>query len=189
MDYFISDTHFYHHNVIQYSNRPFANALEMNDALICNWNAVVKPDDRVFHLGDVGFCSVVKLHEILDRLNGRIHLIKGNHDHKTVGKDAALQRRFVWVKDYHEESIDGQFVVMAHYPILEWNRAHRGSLMLHGHCHGSRDADNVALRRLDVGVDSFCKNGYSPRSFKEVAAELLPKPMQTHHGRNEDAQP
>ena len=48
-----SDTHFFHNRIIQYEDRPFANAMEMNEQMIERWNSVVRKDDLVYHLGDV----------------------------------------------------------------------------------------------------------------------------------------
>ncbi|GAG15408.1 unnamed protein product, partial [marine sediment metagenome] len=53
----------------------------MNEGLIKNWNSVVETSDIVYHLGDFGFGSTPILRELLDRLNGNVILIKGNHDH------------------------------------------------------------------------------------------------------------
>lgn len=76
----VSDTHFWHENIIKYCNRPYANAQEMNEDLIAKWNARLKENDIVWHLGD--FCFGCKEHitEIVPRLNGRINLVLGNHD-------------------------------------------------------------------------------------------------------------
>ena len=52
LTYWISDLHFWHANIIKYCSRPFDNAFQMNEALVENWNAKVKPGDTVFHLGD-----------------------------------------------------------------------------------------------------------------------------------------
>ena len=57
MDYFISDLHFGHRNVIRYCNRPFDTVSEMNAGIIENWNNVVTDKDRVFVVGDVALCG------------------------------------------------------------------------------------------------------------------------------------
>lgn len=95
MDWVISDTHFYHTNIIKYCDRPFANAEEMDETIIHNWNSVVKPDDFVWHLGDFAFGkgSIERIEEYVKRLNGKIMLIRGNHDRETK---SWYQRRGIW---------------------------------------------------------------------------------------------
>jgi len=93
MRYFTtSDTHFGHGRIIEYSNRPFKSAFEMNEKLIANWNMRVKPEDTVFFLGDFCFRTDNETSEQLGgagkekadfwikRLNGNIIFVKGNHD-------------------------------------------------------------------------------------------------------------
>ena len=76
----ISDTHFGHENIIQYHNRPFANAELMDECIADNWNSVVSDDDIVYHLGDVYLgASLVSI----GSLKGRKRLILGNHDNGT----------------------------------------------------------------------------------------------------------
>lgn len=76
----IADTHFDHKNIISFEHKyrgHFKDVKEMNEAIVDNWNKIVKPEDTVFHLGDVVFghdLSIVK------RLNGHKNLIFGNHD-------------------------------------------------------------------------------------------------------------
>ncbi|MEM9701635.1 MAG: metallophosphoesterase, partial [Planctomycetota bacterium] len=82
--FFTSDTHFGHANVIKNCDRPFADVGEMDEALIANWNAVVGPKDVVYHLGDFAFRAKRKPREYLARLNGTVHLVKGNHDEETL---------------------------------------------------------------------------------------------------------
>ena len=77
--FFTSDSHFNHENIIKFCNRPFDSLDEMNDALTENWNAKVKPDDTVFHLGDFSWGGSGSWKSARERLNGHIILIKGNH--------------------------------------------------------------------------------------------------------------
>ncbi|MBQ4059987.1 MAG: metallophosphoesterase, partial [Lachnospiraceae bacterium] len=82
--FFTSDTHFYHSNIINFCGRPFKNVEVMNETLIANWNSVVGPDDIVFHLGDFCLGGSAEWTNILNRLNGKIYLIVGNHDIKNL---------------------------------------------------------------------------------------------------------
>ena len=82
MIYLTSDQHFNNYNILKYQadTRPFGSVAEMNEALIRRWNSVVKPDDTVYVLGDFIMGVAEKAQDILDRLNGNIKLIRGNHD-------------------------------------------------------------------------------------------------------------
>lgn len=153
----------------------------MNEALINNWNSVVKPGDRVYHLGDVCFMQPEDSKRLLARLNGQIFLIKGNHD-----RDNFLTKchdAFVWVKDYFELYVGKQKIILSHYPFMTWNKSHHGSWHLHGHCHGSLPDDSHALR-IDVGVDC---HGYRPISFDEIGTLMSKKSFKPidHHGRED----
>lgn len=174
-DFVVSDTHFGHGNVIRYSKRPFEHADEMDEAMVHLWNKKVPPGATVYHLGDVGFLKKDRLQVLLKRLNGNIRLIFGNHDRKLRSWKDVLSR-FEWAKDYHEaETEDGRKVVMCHYPLATWNKAHYGAWMLHGHCHGTLKGGE-RLRRLDCGVDTRYELNstqwtpmYEPYSYAEIA--------------------
>ena len=84
MNFYISDTHFGHQNIIRYDNRPFSTADEMDEVLIDRWNDVVSDEDTVYVLGDFSWHREEKTLEILDSLSGRKVLIKGNHDTRTI---------------------------------------------------------------------------------------------------------
>ena len=84
----ISDTHFDHANILNFTDkvgkptRNFADVEEMNETMIANWNSVVKPGDKVYHLGDVLFGNRKQewMAKNFPRLNGQKRLIVGNHD-------------------------------------------------------------------------------------------------------------
>ena len=166
--FFTSDPHFGHTNVIKYCNRPYASADEMDEGLIANWNSVVQSDDRVIILGDVFFCRPERAASILSRLNGSKELVYGNHD-KRLRSEPKVKKMFNRIHpELHTETIDGIMVVMCHFPLLTWERSHRGSFHLHGHCHGKVEFD-PNFRRLDVGVDPC---GYTPISWRAVKSKL-----------------
>ncbi len=132
----------------------------MNDELVRRWNAVVTPDDTVFHLGDVSFGTLNKTEHILHALNGRKFLVPGNHDDGLLGKKR-FRACFTGVLDPIFQAllaVPGQekpvMVVLSHFPLLSWNRMNHGSWHLHGHSHGGFPFNGL-VRRLDVGVDCW----------------------------------
>jgi calcineurin-like phosphoesterase family protein len=82
----ISDTHFNHANILNFKDfsgnkvRPFESVEEMNETMIERWNEVVKPGDKIYHLGDVFFGPKDWIENNWHRLNGKKRLIVGNHD-------------------------------------------------------------------------------------------------------------
>jgi len=82
----ISNTHFNHKNIINYSNRPFKTVEKMNEILIKNWNAKVRKEDIVIHLGDFALGNEEEIRNIKNELNGTIILLKGNHDNTITKK-------------------------------------------------------------------------------------------------------
>ena len=141
--FFTSDTHFHHSNIIKYCGRPFSSSEEMDEVLISNWNKTVGKKDIVYHLGDFAFLkgenSQKAFYSLKDRLNGNIVFIKGNHDH--------YPPTLRWF-DLFELKINKQHIVMCHYPMMTWNKAHYGSFHLFGHVHGSfQDKDFLLTKR------------------------------------------
>lgn len=182
--WFTSDTHYNHANIIKYSNRPFSTVEEMNEELITRHNSLVKHNDNVFHLGDFYFGKASSASKILSRLNGKQHLIAGNHDEK-IRLSEEFSKHFEWIKDYFElrvfdkESNSRQLIIMCHYSFRVWNRSHHGSWSLYGHSHGNLYDDPHSLS-MDVGVDV---NNYFPVSYdqvKERMKEKVFKPVDHH---------
>lgn len=183
----MSDPHFYHNNVIKYSNRPFSNIEEMNGTLLKNINNTVGVDDELYILGDFIFGNPTKAEAILSQIKCQNkHYIFGNHD-ETM-HDARISKFFKSMSYYQEIYIEDkdapkgrQMICLMHYPVLEWNRAHRGAWMLHGHCHGNlilpESLKNARIK--DVGVD--CIN-YKPISYEEIKILFKNKEDIKHHG-------
>lgn len=165
--WFTSDTHFGHRNIITYANRPFASVEEMDEALVDRWNERVRPGDLVYFLGDFTMRRAVVAREILSRLHGEIHAVRGNHDRSAC----AIRDRFASFQDYLQVTVGGQVIVCFHYAMRIWDKAHRGAWHLYGHSHGSLPDDPHA-RSMDVGVDC---NDYYPFSFDEIARHMEKK--------------
>jgi calcineurin-like phosphoesterase family protein len=184
--WFCSDHHFWHENIIKYAKRPFKNAEEMNRELIARHNSVVAPNDMVYILGDFAFSKdPAEVIKVIKRLNGQKFYVFGNHDRIMTGRDVTqcFNRAIhgfheIYVPD--DEVIGGkQHVVLCHYPMISWNKAHRGSIQLFGHEHGNLShIENH--QQLDVGVDCW---DYYPVSYQQVKKKLatLPKRTISHH--------
>lgn len=170
MIYFTSDTHFGHDNIIRLANRPFSSVEEMNETLIARWNMVVKPGDQVYHLGDFALkISAAAALKILDRLNGAIHFIAGNHDDVAY----SLRHEFESYRAYHELKVGEQKIVLFHYPIRSWNGIFKGSWQLYGHVHGLLPGFG---KSMDVGGDV---HNFNPLSFDEVEEMMDGVPLAT----------
>ena len=78
--WFTSDTHFNHQRIIELSDRPFQTLEEMNRELILRWNALVTPDDTIYHLGDFALGRTAEWPIVCQQLNGYKVLTLGNHD-------------------------------------------------------------------------------------------------------------
>lgn len=161
-----SDTHFGHANIIRYCKRPFANAPDMDAALIKRWNAVVRPEDKVYHLGDLTLGDGRIARKILSRLNGEIHILgyDFHHDARWLksynsykGESPIIIEPHIVVLDYADaRSITDEHIVLCHFPLSEWPQKHHGSYHFHGHTHGIFSQPG---RCIDVGVDS---HDYAP---------------------------
>lgn len=175
--FFTADTHFNHGNIIKYCKRPFTTTWEMNEAIIANWNAVVRPDDTVYHLGDFAFYKKGDYTKILSKLNGNIHLVIGNHDRGPILKDP----RFKSVKPLDTIVVNNQTIVVCHYAMRTWNKSHWGAWQLYGHSHGTL-TDLPGVLATDVGVD---RRGFTPVHFDTLRLEMLVKEDERkamHHG-------
>lgn len=183
--HFTSDMHIGHKNIITYSQRPFKDVQEMNEALIENWNAKVQTKDIVWNLGDFSFQPYKEFKQTLRRLNGEINLVLGNHDKMIIENREELLKEGLLnsIQDYKELKYQGERMVLFHFSCRVWNGSHKGNIHLYGHSHGSLPPHG---RSVDIGVD--CKeitSEYRPISFKEVLKYMEKKEIAVldHHGR------
>lgn len=137
----ISDTHFGHDNIIDYCGRPFKDGMSMAFAIRDNWNALVKPQDKVYHLGDVymGWRSGQAPEDFLRSLNGHKRLILGNHDN---GKDQNLLHSFEKIDVWRMFPEFGLLLthVPVHPSVLEKGKTGQNKekitlVNVHGHIH------------------------------------------------------
>ena len=170
---FTADHHFGHEN-IKYCDRPFKDAHHMNVELTERWNKVVRPDQTVFHIGDFAFRGKDARH-YLDVLNGKVILIRGNHDKPKNDQffhDAHDLAEVVINKD--------QRIIMFHYAMRVWNHSFRGSWMIHGHSHGTLPP-TMDRKIQDVGVDVW---NFAPISYPQLAATMALHNHETLEGED-----
>ena len=171
-----SDQHFQNRNIwakYETSTRPFNSQGEHDAMMIHHWNSVVSPDDLVFVLGDFIMGAADGVQPILNRLNGKIYLIKGNHDTDSkIEQYRHYPEKVVSIEDYMILYYKGKFIVMNHYPTMGdsvknnhlkndgWKNAteffgqnYDDCIYLYGHVHGNapRDMKNHCYH---VGVDT-----------------------------------
>lgn len=156
--FFISDTHFGHGNILNFrdkedkSIRPFANVEEMNEALIENWNKVVRPQDKIYHLGDVAIPR--KGLDCLAKCNGDKILVRGNHDIfrlKDYTKYFRDVRGYVVLENY----------LASHIPVHPDSKG-RFKKNIHGHLHTNNLADDFYI---NVSVEQI---NFTPISWDEI---------------------
>lgn len=185
MLYFVSDSHFGHFNVIRYSSRPYDTVEEMDSALINNWNRIVKPEDTVWHLGDVAFYKdFYQLTELFASLNGNINIVLGNHDRliENNREDLLSSGLIKSIQPYAEVKTNKQLIVLFHYGCRVWRNSHHSSILLYGHSHGSLPPWG---KSVDVGVDSKeITQDYRPVSLDEVLTYMEKRSVAKadHHG-------
>ena len=159
--WFTSDIHFKHRNIIPYCLRPYDDVNEMNEAIIKQWNSQVKPEDEVWMIGDFSINKKSTLDKrLVSILNGKKHIILGNHDtgfntlhnnkdcvdtHVKIAKKY-LEAGWVFVDIIKYMMLkDGTHVVITHLPpdngydsrYSEFKLANNPAFnYVHGHLHG-----------------------------------------------------
>ena len=171
MNWFTSDEHFNHENIIKYCSRPFESLGEMNVALIERWNETVKKEDTVYVVGDVFLGDAGAGAELVRNLHGRKVLIRGNHDrsHRTMleaGFEEVWQRKTI-------DLVDGRRALLCHKPLPE-SVIQQVDLQIHGHRHSGPIVNG---KRVNVCVDLW---DYRPVSEEEIIALRLGSPRPDH---------
>lgn len=180
----ISDTHFGHTNSWEKFKladgctplRPFTSTEEMDETMIDNWNRVVSPNSKVYHLGDVVINK--KYLHLISRLNGKKRLIRGNHDifTDTDYRNAGFEQ--IWgVKVFDK-------FIMSHIPLHPESITSRFRVNVHGHYHANRVmqprgfnvktgevlySDKPDPRYLCVCVE---QTNFTPLSFDEIEERI-----------------
>lgn len=167
----VSDTHFGHANIIRFCGRPFASVEEMDAVMVAQWNECVRPNDTVWHLGDVAFhYDEAELYRLLQSLHGRKHLILGNHDDPT---SRSLQHGFETINAWRQVASRG--VILSHFPLHPscLNKYQDGVAIgvrnIHGHIHEKLVHDGARLDQQYINA-SVEHTGYAPILLDELVA-------------------
>jgi calcineurin-like phosphoesterase family protein len=169
--WFTADSHYGHANIIKYCKRPWKTAYEMDEALVANWNRVVRPEDVVYHLGDFAFKSALAVAEYRKRLNGRICFVEGNHDKATWEAYQQDKSLFEWYrKETSKISINNKEFFLVHTASRVWDKSHIGTVHLYGHSHGTLCEDPFSLS-MDVGIDAWAQKCRYKRKAQESASD------------------
>lgn len=168
--WFTSDSHFFHENILKFTGndgeriRPeWSSADEMNWDMVERWNAVVKPQDKVWHLGDVAFKTVEKAGELdalLANLHGHKRMLVGNHDNL---QSEVLRRHFEKIELWKGFSKQG--FTCSHIP-LRLDSLRDGAVNVHGHIH-----QNIMAEKGYVNVCVEVRN-FTPVHMDEVIADV-----------------
>lgn len=176
MIYLTSDLHFNHVNILKYEpvNRPFETLEEMNETLIANWNAKVSAEDTVYVLGDLAMGTVEASRACIERLNGKIILIRGNHD--SPKRIKMYEELGIEVHDIYYLPYKGRYFILCHFPIASEEfikmviQDNSEVVNLYGHVHGNAPKGYVN-GTFHVGVDT---NDLAPISIQEVWEQCWP---------------
>ena len=173
--FFTSDTHFGHHNMCKFIDyegnrvRPFDSCEECDELMIQNWNKVVRPQDKVYMLGDLVMDRNYG-DKIMPRLNGKKCLIRGNHDLFKLSWYA------LWFYDvrgcYNLDSF-----LLTHIPVHCDSKA-RFKMNLHGHLHRGlvykHNKNNIITKIPDPWYRNVCMdaNNYQLIPYEQIQHEF-----------------
>lgn len=158
--WFSSDTHFCHDRAFLYEPRGFKSVQEMNEAIVERWNSVVAPDDEVYLLGDVMLNDNEAGMEYLKKLNGKISIMRGNHDtNSRIKLYGSADNVIDWGLYAQVVNINGYNFYISHYPTMTSNLDNdaplkRHVINLYGHTHQKDNFYQDIPFMYHVGMDS-----------------------------------
>lgn len=177
MNYYISDTHFLHENIIRHDAnngcRKFSSIEEHDDLIILNINKVVTPKDNLYFLGDISWGKPDETVELLNKINcHNLFAIRGNHDR--VLKDGKVKKLFQGIYDIKQIEDNGRQVILCHFPLMMWSGQHRGVCHLYAHLHNTKEEADYQgfLKELDKRIEVRDGDRYKPLQAYNVGCML-----------------
>jgi calcineurin-like phosphoesterase family protein len=184
-----SDQHFNHKNIIKYCDRPWNSGHDengemiitdedvgkMNQDMIDRWNSVVSPEDTVYHLGDFALGDRKKIPELRSKLNGKIHLVLGNHDFFHIN-DKNKYRDVVdffyksgFERVYDKPVLLDNFMILSHEPLM-WVK--EPIFNIFGHIHQTDTFKTISKNGCCVCVERWDYTPVSLDTIKEMYENL-----------------
>lgn len=169
---FIADTHFDDSGIIKFEDRPFSSVENMNNAMIQMWNAYVKPQDTVWHLGDFIWndgkwddtCKD-RIKEISSQLNGTKNLVMGNHD-KALSVRDWMELGFNTVYDI--PVLYKGFYILSHEPV--YVNENMSYVNIYGHVHGNPNYKDYSRNGCCICVE---RTNYTPVNFYSIRDRIM----------------
>lgn len=174
-NFFASDYHFGHNNIMKYDSRPFKDIDHHDNCIIDNHNSIVSPDDNFYFLGDFALTDSRYIRSTMARLNGNKFFIKGNHDKNDTIK--AYEKNGTYLGEQKKINIDGQAIILNHFAMRVWDKSHKGSYHLYGHNHGGLESDPYG-KSMDVCI---ILNNYYPFEWVDIKRILDKREIIVHH--------
>lgn len=193
--FFWSDLHLRHNRDFIYAPRNFRDVREAEHTILQRWREKITANDIVFLLGDTvfGMNGEEYLNDLFYKLPFKeLFIMPGNHyagykqvfnemaqnQHETTINLDTTGKLIHFIPNYLEIFVNGQPIVLSHYPILSWNGHSKGAWHLYGHVHNNLKHD--LGKAIDVGVE----NCPYPIDFNDIAKIMKDKEIQKvdHHG-------
>lgn len=186
----------WHHNpswdIPIWKRRGFESVQEHDEAIVKNWNSKATDKTIGFLLGDImfGMGGSKEFMSLMRQLKfHRLFVMSGNHhagfkqvfdeiDSNTLYVDGNYSKEVIFVPNYLEAYINGQPIVMCHYPVLSWNGAGKGSWMLFSHVHGSLGNSELGRMYLNNGgynLEVSVEATKFPLTYGEIGAIMKTK--------------
>ena len=178
--------------------RGYNSSAEHDEGLIANWNSKANKNTIGFLLGDTifGHMADERLLKLFNRLNFKVlYILPGNHQagykqlldslHENVLNVDGHEKLIHFVPNYLEAVVNGQAIVMCHYPILSFNGMSKGAYHLYAHVHGNLGRSELGRLYQNTGLtyEVSVENCPSPITFGELRAKMRKKVQSTpdHH--------
>jgi calcineurin-like phosphoesterase family protein len=178
--------------------RGYNSSAEHDEGLIQNWNKKANASTIGFLLGDTifGHMADERLLKLFNRLNFKeLYILPGNHQagykqildslHGNVLNVDGHEKLIHFVPNYLETVVNGQAIVMCHFPILSFNGMAKGAYHIYAHVHGNLGRSELGRLYQNTGLtyEVSVENCPSPITFGELRAEMRKKVQSTpdHH--------